>query len=49
MKILNSTVALMLIISMNIYAVPEGAFTTLHVQAKKIDKYIKNIKIYFLN
>ena len=44
MKILNSTVALMLIISMNIYAVPEGAFTTLHVQAKNIDKYIEMMK-----
>jgi len=44
MKILNSTAALMLIISMNIYAVPEGAFTTLHVQAKNIDKYIEMMR-----
>ena len=44
MKILKSITAMMLILSMNTFAVPEGAFTTLHVKAKNVDKYIEMMK-----
>ena len=36
--------AFMLTISFNTFAVPEGAFTTLHVKAKDVDKYIELMK-----
>ena len=44
MKILKSITAMLLILSMNTYAIPEGAFTTLHVKAKNVDKYIEMMK-----
>ena len=44
MKIIQSLTAFMLIISFNLFAVPEGAFTTLHVKAKDVDKYIELMK-----
>ena len=44
MKILKSITAMLLILSMNTYAIPECAFTTLHVKAKNVDKYIEMMK-----
>ena len=44
MKNLKFLSAFTLIISLNTFAVPEGAFTTLHVKAKDVDKYIELMK-----
>ena len=44
MKNLKFLSAFTLIISLNTSAVPEGAFTTLHVKAKDVDKYIELMK-----
>ena len=44
MRNLKFLSAFMLIISLNAFAIPEGAFTTLHVKAKDVDKYIALMK-----
>ena len=44
MRNLKFLSAFMLIISLNALAVPEGAFTRLHVKAKDVDKYIALMK-----
>ena len=44
MKNFKFITALMLTLSLNIFAIPDGAFTTLHVKAKDVDKYIELMK-----
>ena len=44
MKNIKSVLAFALILSFNLHAIPEGAFTTLHVKAKDVDKYIELMK-----
>ena len=44
MKNIKSVLVFALMLSFNLHAIPEGAFTTLHVQAKDVDQYIELMK-----
>ena len=44
MKNIKLLLAFTIMLSFNLHAIPEGAFTTLHVKAKNVDKYIELMK-----